>query len=309
MTDTKQCEGIQILIGKTLVTVVDTPGFDGGDGMSDGANLGKYRTPRATFTADCETKAKISEFLTAQYKVGITLRGILYLHNITTGRMDGGAVRSLETFRNMINEEAMANIALVETHWDKQSPYLSEGLLWDQELRSTFWQDLVAGGADVFQYSNSPEEARTIVGRLLKKDKRIVLRIQHEVVDESKKIEETLAGLKVRSKLDREMDLLMKDHERLQADLKNAKKRKDVKVYNEIKMEMKDRLEIWNRTRLDREELQRRINEELTSKIASLEKQIQKDGKNKWLTRVQKFAAILGPVVHIALTFAGTIPT
>jgi hypothetical protein len=81
-------------------------------------------------------KAKITRFLTAQYHLGISLRGIVYLHRINETRFSGSAKRYLEMFRQICGDDALSNVALVTTMWGQIDPGI--GLRKDVELQNEY---------------------------------------------------------------------------------------------------------------------------------------------------------------------------
>ncbi|KAF2835262.1 hypothetical protein M501DRAFT_999295 [Patellaria atrata CBS 101060] len=156
------------------IAIVDTPGFDD------------------TTRSDAEILDEITQFLVAQYQLGIPLRGLIYLHRITDMRMQGSALRYFQMFQKICGEEAFGNVVLVTTMWDQlRDP--SIGLKRDQELRKEFWCMMEKGGSQIYNFDGSSAMAQGIViGLAGKKD--IVLRIQREVNDYGKTLEDTSAG-------------------------------------------------------------------------------------------------------------------
>lgn len=74
----------------------------------------------------------------SQYQLGIPLKGIIYLHRITDPKMQGSALRNFQMFQKICGENALGNVILLTTMWDKLKEEM-EGLDRDQELREDFW--------------------------------------------------------------------------------------------------------------------------------------------------------------------------
>jgi len=74
---TAVCQAVPIEVGKTKVLLIDTPGFDDSE------------------RSDTEILTEISKLLAAQYKLGVNLKGVIYLHRITDNRYQGSSVRTL----------------------------------------------------------------------------------------------------------------------------------------------------------------------------------------------------------------------
>ncbi|KAF2258544.1 hypothetical protein CC78DRAFT_426885, partial [Lojkania enalia] len=179
-SQTKACALIETRIGATKVGVVDTPGFDDDE------------------DSDAEILATITRFLTTQKRLNISLKGIIYLHRITDDRFSSSARRSLDILLNLCGDHALPNVALVTTMWAKVD--LSIGLQRDVELTSNYWAEFVSK-AHIFQYNGTQAMAETIVGQLLAEDD-VVLKVQHELSDDHKRLDRTSAGRLVSSKLE-----------------------------------------------------------------------------------------------------------
>ncbi len=67
------CQMVPVQIGQSKVLLIDTPGFDDSK------------------RSDTEILTEISRLLATQYKLVVTLKGIIYLHRITDNRFQGSA--------------------------------------------------------------------------------------------------------------------------------------------------------------------------------------------------------------------------
>ena len=94
-------EAVPVEIGKSKVLLIDTPGFD------DSA-----RTDSIILT-------EISRLLSIQYKLGVCLKGVIYLHRITDIRYTGNSIRTLEIFQKICGETALKNVLLILSRWNK----------------------------------------------------------------------------------------------------------------------------------------------------------------------------------------------
>ncbi|KAI4085991.1 MAG: hypothetical protein LQ344_007940 [Seirophora lacunosa] len=81
------------------VHLIDSPGFD------DGA------------MADVKVLTRIADFVNLHYKLGHTLAGVLYLHDITKAKMGGVGERNLRMLEGMIGINKWDNCTLVTTKW------------------------------------------------------------------------------------------------------------------------------------------------------------------------------------------------
>lgn len=125
---------INTILGTSVVTVypctintatnlylVDTPGFDD------------------TNRSDTEVLRELATWLTDSYTAHIKLSGIIYLHRISDVRMQGSAKKNLFMFKKLCGNDALKNVILATTMWDRVSQ--SEGDARELELTSTmdFW--------------------------------------------------------------------------------------------------------------------------------------------------------------------------
>lgn len=131
--DVYPCE----IIPNTTVYLIDTPGFDD------------------TNRSDDEVLREIATWLTDSFTAEIRLSGIIYLHRISDVRMQGSAKLNLSMFKKLCGPDALKNVILVTTMWDRVSE--AEGAAREYELTSTpdFWGWMVSHGSRVYRHSGS----------------------------------------------------------------------------------------------------------------------------------------------------------
>jgi hypothetical protein len=177
-----------------VITLVDTPGFDD------------------TSRTDVEVLEEVSSWLTQSYKSRQLVSGIIYLHPITSNRMRGSALNSLDVFAGLVGPDSFHNILLVTTMWDLlPDPSLGESR--EEELREHIWKSLIEKGSITAQSSGDRQSALAIMKRIAF-DQRMrstcgaPLAIQKEVVDEHRTLDATSAG----EALARRMDSMEQQH-------------------------------------------------------------------------------------------------
>lgn len=190
--------------------LVDTPGFDD------------------TNRTDEEILRLISTWLTETYKEKILLRGILYLHRITDDRMQGTAKNNLFLLKKLCGKEAMKNMVLVTTMWENLAQH-EDGQRREEELKSTpdFWGEMVDEGSRVERHYNHKKSAIQILERLLSSNTPTILTIQQEMVDQGMTLEETNAGLGLKTSTNKKVERLHQHIRRLEEDIKEAKEGND----------------------------------------------------------------------------------
>jgi GTP-binding protein EngB required for normal cell division len=120
---------------ETTVYLVDTPGFDD------------------TNRSDTEVLRELATWLADSYTAKINLSGIIYLHRISDIRMQGSAKKNLYMFKKLCGNNALKNVILGTTMWDKVSE--TEGTARELELTSTsdFWGWMVSQGSRVYRHT------------------------------------------------------------------------------------------------------------------------------------------------------------
>lgn len=132
----------------------------------------------------------------------------MYLHRITDGRMDGGAVRSLKLFRNICGPDFYQNTIMFTTMWDmgnNDTAFLRA----EKELKDDHWQELMVGGAMYARGYNRKEDCSKILSRIVQKQGRIA-NMQDEVGSRGLDVGETDAGKGLYTDIGKELEKMKK---------------------------------------------------------------------------------------------------
>jgi exonuclease VII small subunit len=185
-----------------------------------------------------------------RYEKDIKLAGIIYLHRITDNRMGGTPHRNLHMFEELCGDQAVKNVVLVTTMWDrgKTDPKIFNQR--EKELFNYYWKTMINYGASTARFDNSAASVWNIIDPILKQHETEVLLLQEELVDLKRALNETQAGRALYSELQRLLaerrdtirSLVEQAREEgnlqlaqgLEAELKRVQKDFD-KTYNEIK--------------------------------------------------------------------------
>lgn len=167
--------------------LIDTPGFND------------------TFRSETEVLKEIASWLEKTYRnADIKLSGVLYLHALEERRMGGTSLRSLKMFRQLCGEASLSNVIMVSTGWGvyQRDGRVSTAEGKEQELmtKKEFWQGMIEKGAKTARFEDSQKSALDIISHLIPKAP-VVLKIQHELVDEAKDLIDTAAGATVDEEL------------------------------------------------------------------------------------------------------------
>lgn len=183
-----------------------------------------------------------------RYEKGCKLSAVIYMHRITDRKVGGTSQKNLNIFRKICGEESAPNVAFVTSMWDEVD--VDVGLAREQELATSneFFSAMLHRGARLLRYENSVESGRQILLQLCQ-NRPTVLRIQRELVDESKSLTETEAGMELileRVELTRKHTIELAD---VQNSLKSAKQAKDSRAAQELE-EVRRELDhqIWKAT-------------------------------------------------------------
>ncbi|KAI2465917.1 hypothetical protein F4781DRAFT_434923 [Annulohypoxylon bovei var. microspora] len=161
-----RCTGKQVHTGHDIFSCTDSISiFDYID--DEGRRVYLIDTPGFddTSRSDADTLQVLGTYLSASYTAGIRIDGVVFLQRITDVRMGGSSVRNLSMVKAMCDLESYARFAV--------------------RLDLAGWM-MKRGLHDVH-----------IISRLLARAKAqdpIVLRIQRELADNNKTLDETLAG-------------------------------------------------------------------------------------------------------------------
>lgn len=201
---TQACEMVPVTIGGSKTLLIDTPGFDD------------------TKRTDGEILTEISKILSAQYEVGVQLKGVVYIHRITDVRYNRAAIKTFEIFKKICGKDALKNVLLITSRWNEVDAAL--GAERERQLKENFWAYMVGHGSAMSRFHGDRSSAISLVSQLLCQDN-VVLQIQKELVDEGKNLSDTMAGTFVEDdieKLKKQVQDELASIERLKQELRES---------------------------------------------------------------------------------------
>jgi hypothetical protein len=148
-----------------------------------------------TEPSDTNMLKVIAGFLKESYEHNVLLSGIIYLHLITFIPEDP-FLRSFTMFPGLCGENAFKNIILATSQWEWNCVEEKCGINrveLEQELSSNLWSKMIAGGSRVRQNWGDHNTAEQMIRELVQHTP-VALDIQHELVDENKRLVDTAAG-------------------------------------------------------------------------------------------------------------------
>ena len=267
---------IPVTAGRTKLLVLDTPGFDD-----------STRT-------DSEVLTEIAKVLSAQYEIGVELKGLIYIHRITDIRYGGTAIKTFEVFKKICGEDALKNVLLVTSRWNEVDAGL--GADRERQLRDKFWAFMLARGSHMSRFYGDQDSAVALASQLICKDP-VILELQKELVEQGKNLDQTAAGSYVSNdiqelKVKYEKDL--QDLEKLKQELRDS----DRQMKRQIQKQMADEQARLQAASQNQVSLQRPIGIEVQQQVRQ---------KRSLLSKALSFApaaiSILGMFVGIPSGF------
>ena len=210
------------LYGKD-VWFVDTPGFDDshGEGMSD-----------------TEILRTISEELVKQHKQGQKANGLIYLHSITEDKMRSSNKRNLELFKGVVGREALKNVVLATTKWDKVT--VVDGSAKEILLRTKYWSDMEQLGSKVFRIDPRDRDSYLAVVRELMKNNGVDLQIQTEL-GSGVPLEQTAAGKVVSEAVNKAIEKLQEELKATRESAQEERMNLQLELQNQLQKAERDR--------------------------------------------------------------------
>jgi hypothetical protein len=103
--------------------------------------------------------------------------------------MRGTPRRNLDMFRHLCGADALRNVILTTTNWDRVPDEL--GSKREAQLMSEFWEPMISHGSQVARFQPSTYESAWDIIDRLDTNTRPVLQMQDEMVNQGKKLHET----------------------------------------------------------------------------------------------------------------------
>ncbi|KAJ5942072.1 hypothetical protein N7516_002240, partial [Penicillium verrucosum] len=248
--------------GPANIWLVDTPGFDD------------------THRSDTDVLREIANWLMESFSSKkVILNGIIYLHRITDIRMQGSAMKNLFMFKKLCGPDALKNVILATTMWERVG--MEDGERREQELERTseFWGEMIMRGALLKRHQNNANSAWSLVDVFASKSstkRKAVLTIQQEMVVQHKPLAKTDAGMELESSLVQEREKWSRELERTRDDMREALAAKDkesLEQLRETEAKMNKKIDEIERAR---EELKIDMRLQYESQITKLHKALEK---------------------------------
>ena len=214
-----------------------------------------------------------------RYSAGAKLAGVIYVHRISDDKFGGLAVKNFRMFRELCGEKTLKNVVLMTNMWGRVTP--QQGAAREQQLKDEHFQAAIGKGAQICRHNNTPESARKILRKILE-NQPVVLKIQHELIDEGKDIGETGAGAELNRELRELAEKHRKEMKELEENMVKAMEAKDEESREELEGEkrrmigrmeklQKDSAEMQSKFDQARREMEERINARFEAQVMRIQ--------------------------------------
>ena len=154
------------------------------------------------------------------YKSGILLDAILYLHPIYKLRFEGSARDNLAMFQSLCGEDFYSNVVLATSFWSEVSE--AKGAARLAQLEEEFWGEMVQKGARTVRLPDEPERCLALLLELARAgNAQKSLLIQRQIVDEGRTVDGTDAA--VSTPWLRERHAIIEQHQRVLEELERER--------------------------------------------------------------------------------------
>jgi hypothetical protein len=256
--ETQQVQVHTFRHGKSVVHLIDTPGFDD------------------TYRSDSDVLKDLAYWLSISYKEkNIKLTGIVYLHRITDVRMSGNAFKNLRTFKKMCGNQSMSSVVLATTMWSGVTP--DEGAIRETDLRDTaeFWGDMLKEGSAMYRHTNDIHSALNIITHLINRKTTTVLGLQKEMVDLKRALDDTEAGREVEGEMIKQRQMFERKLKGAQEEMAEALAKNDKKLVLELAKEQEAFQKQIDAVQKGREELRTNMEKLIREKEAQHKKDME----------------------------------
>lgn len=246
--------------------------------------------------------AEIASVLSTQYLLEneLKLRGILYLRDITKPRMEGSDITTFDLFSKLVGKQAFQHVVFVTTKWgllDKRNQIVAEER--EMELKEDFWKEMImeGKGSYVTRFEDTKDSAEGIISQIIGDTAPVILKIQHELIDEDMELGDTAAGAVltevVEERLGASTRKIRRFRDRLE-DTTNSTRQ------NSTLLEIRKAEKARDRADADRSHLKRKVGKDMKSKIKIM---------STWQDTLRTACSVLGVVLSVVLSVTGSTCT
>lgn len=173
------------------------------------------------------------------------LTGIVYLHRISDVRLAGGGMRLLRVFKKLVGDSNLESVVLGTTMWDNVRAHEGEDRELELITNPDYWRDMIDLGSAVFRHDDGKASAERILQFFLdRRNTRVTLQIQRDLVDNNMTLGQTAAGREVASALGQQREMYesaIRDLRKQQADALQQRDDKMRRVLEDNERRLKEK--------------------------------------------------------------------
>ena len=261
--------------------IVDCPGFND------------------TKMSDAEVLSEIASVLSTQYLLEnqLRLRGILYLRDITKPRMEGSDMTTFELFSKLVGKKAFPYVVFVTTKWgllDKKNQMVGNER--EMELKEDFWKEMImeGRGSYVTRFLDTKDSAEGIISQVVGNADPVVLKIQHELIDEDMELGDTSAGAVLAGVVEERLGATTRKIRRCRDRMEDET---NATIQSNTLLEIQKAEKAREQAQNDQYHLKRKVGSDMKSKIKNL---------GTWQETLRTACSVLGVLLSIVLPATGS---
>ena len=152
------------------------------------------------------------------------LAGVIYFHRISDERWRRSDTRSFGWLKRICGESTLRNVVLATNMWGNVGPEI--GAAREQQLAAEFVRPALDKGAQLRRHYDTTESAHQIIRAILN-NRRGVLQVQRELVDEEREFNRTTVGEEIAREVDEHIRRLERNIGELQSELETVRGREN----------------------------------------------------------------------------------
>jgi hypothetical protein len=154
-----------------------------------------------------------------RYEREVKLAGVIYFHRISDERWRRSDTRSFGWLHRICGDQTLRNVVFVTNMWGNVN--LEVGAVRERQLAEEFVKPAIDRGAQLLRHHDTTESAHNIIRSILK-NRREVLQVQQELVDERREFNQTTVGEEINRQVEENRRKLEQQVEALQRSLANV---------------------------------------------------------------------------------------
>lgn len=231
---------------------------------------------------------EVANWLAEGYSNNIKLTGIIYLHPINSPRVGGTAMKNLRMFKKLCGFNGLGSVVLATTMWsvaDAKAPQR------ERELVQTdgFWKEMIEQGSRIFRVdsgSAGKNSAHKIVEHLVRRNRKVAMQVQTEMVEKKLSLDQTGAGQEMNQEIAKMRKMYETKMAKLSEEMKEALAKKDIEHQKELKglkRELDAKIEQtevdMEKLRVSKEGLRQQVDIQTSQEASELARKIEKAEK------------------------------